>query len=173
MDFTSKNCKKGFNTFNNQICRPAPKSERYCYNIKDKLGEYGRKSQINFPIFSKAKKPVLSVFRRKEKPVKKSKSYVDIRYPKPVYSPRFRPKVRKNSEGNKLFTEINEVKPIHNGIYPKIHISDTETSDLRSEDEEKKPIRAPSFKGKASLWKKVSKNVEDESKKKEEVGIVK
>ena len=98
---------------------------------------------------------------------------MDLRYPKPVYSPRFRPKVRKNSEGNKLFTEINEVKPIHNGIYPKIHISDTETSDLKSEDEEKKPIRAPSFKGKASLWKKVSKNVEDESKKKEEVGIVK
>ena len=147
------------------IFRAVPRSEPYCYNIKDKLGEYGKKPQ--FPNFMKAKRPVLSVFKRKDKPVKKSKSYVDLRYPKPVYSPRFRPKVR----GNK-FTEIDKIKKTPNGLYPQINnaISDTETSDVKSEDEEKKPTKTFSMKGKPSLWKKVSKNVEDEQKKKVEVG---
>ena len=144
--------------------RALPRSEPYCYNIKDKLGNYGKKPQ--FQLFSKAKKPVLSVFRHKDKPVKKSKSYVDLRYPKPVYSPRFRPK----GKGNK-FTEIDEAKKTQNGLYPHINtaISDTETSDVRSEDEDKKPTKTFSMKGKSSLWKKVSKNVEDEQKKKAEV----
>ena len=56
------------------------------------------------------------------------------------------------------------MKQIPNGIYPKINlaVSDTETTDAKSEDEEKKPVtRSVSLKGKASLWKKVSKNVEE------------
>jgi len=149
---------KQLENLNNGLYRGVPLSQSYVYNIKDKLGDYSKKKP-QFPIFSKAKKPLLSVFRQKEKPVRKSKSYVDLRYPKPVYSPRFRPKVR----GNKC-TEIDEVKQIPNGIYPKINlaVSDTETTDAKSEDEEKKPVtRSVSLKGKASLWKKVSKNVEE------------
>jgi len=162
---------KQLENLNNGLYQPGMRSEKYCYNIKDKLGDYGRKPQISFPTFSKAKKPVLSAFRHKEKPVKKSKSYVDLRYPKPVYSPRFRQKTRKVSEGggSRTFNEVNELKGIANGCCPRIRISDTETSDVKSEDEEKKPIKTPtsSFRGK-SLWKKVSNNVEEEHKKKEE-----
>ena len=104
-------------------------------------------------MFSKPKRPVLSVFRHKDKSVKKAKSYVDIRYPKPVYSPRFRPKVRKISEGNKPLKPNSDIKQLPNGIHSKFYISDTETSDVKSEDEEKKVIKPPSIKGKPSLWK--------------------
>ena len=69
MDSTSKFDKLCFKVFEFHIFRAVPRSEPYCYNIKDKLGEYGKKPQ--FQLFSKAKKPVLSVFRHKDKPVKK------------------------------------------------------------------------------------------------------
>jgi len=159
---------KQLENLNNGLYQPAPRNERYCYNIKDKLGEYGKKPQMNFPLFSKPKRPSFSVFRHKDKPVKKAKSYVDIRYPKPVYSPRFRSKIRKISEGNKPMQPNSDIKPVPNGIASKFYVSDTETSDVKSEDEEKKAIKPPAIKGKTSLWKKVSKNVEDEQKKKEE-----
>ena len=74
-------------------------------------------------------------------------------------SPRFRPKSKVNSVSE---CENSAKKSI---VFPKVtnnKNSDNEYSDIKTEDEET-PLQKP----KPSMWKKVSKNVEDESKKKE------
>ena len=137
--------------FEIHIFRALPSSDKYCYNIKDKLGEYGKPPP---------KKPVFSVPRHKNKAVQKSKSYVDLKYPKPVYSPRFRPK----GKGEKI-AETDELKKTLNGVYPKINITDSDYTETSEDDEDHQNKSKSSL----SLWKKVSKNLEDKQRQKVKV----
>ena len=79
---------------------------------------------------------------------------------KPANSPRFRPKSKVNTVVNEC--ENSSKKP----MFPKItnnKNSDNEYSDIKTEDEET-PLQKPKP---SMLWKKVSKNVEEEASKKE------
>ena len=122
-----------------------PQSSSYCYNIKEELRE-GKKNSMPFrrPKMGKKKSPV------------ETKGFVNNKL---ANSPRFRPKAKMNTVSE---CENSNKKP----VFPKVSNnknSDNEYSDIKTEDEET-PIQKPKP---AMLWKKVSKNVEEEASKKE------
>ena len=78
--------------------------EKYVYNIKEKMQEFRKIRKPlragNNPLLSKVRKPTiikspLLVGRREAHRLRRTKSYHDMRFPKPVYSPRFRSKFSK------------------------------------------------------------------------------
>ena len=82
--------------------RPDIQKEKYVYNIKEKMQEFRKiKKPLNNPLRKPAiMKSRLLAGRREGNCLRRSKSlnYHDLRYPKPVYSPRFRSKFSKSRE---------------------------------------------------------------------------
>ena len=83
-------------------CRPDIQKEKYVYNIKEKMQEFRKiKKPLNNPLRKPAiMKSRLLAGRREGNCLRRTKSlnYYDLRYPKPVYSPRFRSKFSKSRE---------------------------------------------------------------------------
>jgi len=143
---------KQLENLNNGMYSAVPQSDSYCYNIKEQLGDFGKKKKrvpFRKPSFGKKE-------QTKSEALFEKKGLTNGR---PANSPRFRPKSKLNSE-----CENSSKKSM---MFPKVadnKNSDNEYSDIKTEDEET-PLHKPKP---AMLWKKVSKNVEEESKKKEE-----
>ena len=82
--------------------RPDIQKEKYVYNIKEKMQEFRKiKKPLNNPLRKPAiMKSRLLAGRREGNCLRRTKSlnYHDLRYPKPVYSPRFRSKFSKSRE---------------------------------------------------------------------------
>ena len=81
--------------------RPLP-PEKYCYNIKEKMQDFPKSQGILRTISMKMSRKPLSMLlkangRCNERKRTESK-YYHLRYPKPVYSPRFRSKFSKSRE---------------------------------------------------------------------------
>ena len=150
--------------------------EAYTYNIKDKLGATGESSFSKKMSFIKTKKNqppkrVVKVDSKCENSMlKRSSSKRSLNG-----SPRFRKKSSFSTK-NETSGVVNH-KPM--SAYPKLEMkaSDTEDySDVRTEDEEVKPMMSKSvMKPAGGLWKKVSKNVEEkaEAKPKEDNPMLK
>jgi len=137
---------KQLENLNNGMYSAVPQSSSYCYNIKEELRE-GKKNSMPFrrPKMGKKKSPT------------ETKGFVNNKL---ANSPRFRPKAKMNTVSE---CENSNKKP----VFPKVSNnknSDNEYSDIKTEDEET-PMQKPKP---AMLWKKVSKNVEEEASKKEE-----
>ena len=93
-----------FQHFTNNVLlyRPDIQKEKYVYNIKEKMQEFRKiKKPLNNPLRKPAiMKSRLLAGRREGNCLRRTKSlnYHDLRYPKPVYSPRFRSKFSKSRE---------------------------------------------------------------------------
>merc|ERR1719391_1175277 len=177
---------KQLENLNNGIYSPGIRTEKYTYNIKDKLGEHGTSNFSNKLAF-------LSQHKKKETARKKERvSYKDSKCENTLTrtcskrslngSPRYR---RRPNSLNSL-TMKNEgvntsVRSLNKMSYPKLEgmmrTSDTEEySDVKTEDEEAQPMMVkptglkPAIKPAGGLWKKVAKNVDEtkEAKQAEE-----
>ena len=154
---------------------PGIRTEKYTYNIKDKLGEHGTSNFSNKLAF-------LSQHKKKETARKKERvSYKDSKCENTLTrtcskrslngSPRYR---RRPNSLNSL-TMKNEgvntsVRSLNKMSYPKLEgmmrTSDTEEySDVKTEDEEAQPMMVkptglkPAIKPAGGLWKKVGRQL--------------
>jgi len=173
---------KQLENLNNGIYSPGIRSEKYTYNIKDKLGEHGTSNFSNKLAF-------LSQQKKKETARKKERvSYKDLKCENTLTrtcskrslngSPRYR---RRPNSLNSL-TMKNEgvntsMRSLNKMSYPKLEgmMSDEENySDVKTEDEEAQPMMAkptglkPAIKPAGGLWKKVAKNVDETKETKAE-----
>eukprot|EP00090_Calanus_glacialis_P022134 TRINITY_DN34156_c0_g1_i1.p1 TRINITY_DN34156_c0_g1~~TRINITY_DN34156_c0_g1_i1.p1 ORF type:complete len:596 (-),score=103.65 TRINITY_DN34156_c0_g1_i1:68-1855(-) len=143
---------KQLENLNNGMYSAVPQSDSYCYNIKEELGAGKKRSSMPFNKLMPAKK-------KSPKCALDKKGLVNGKL---ANSPRFRPK-----------SKVNAVYECENSNKKSISVfskttdsknSDNEYSDIKTEDEET-PLQKPKP---SMLWKKVSKNVEEETNKKEE-----
>ena len=117
-----------------------PRNDSYCYNIKEELRDFSGKSseRMNF-----------NIFKRTSNQTRKNL---------PPNSPRYRAKSTLRSE---VKTEISEAKKLQ---VP--HLSLTISDQESQSDLEDTPFKL-NKKPRSGLWKKVSKNIEDEKKQKD------
>ena len=92
--------------------------EKYVYNIKEKMQEFRKIRKPprawNNPLLTKVRKPTILrspmlAGRGEVNRVRRTKSlnYHDMRYPKPVFSPRFRSKFSKGGGLNFQFLKVH------------------------------------------------------------------
>jgi len=143
---------KQLENLNNGMYSALPQSSNggYCYNIKEELsGKKKTPKPFNKPTFGK----------KRQTKVASSIDVKGLANGRPGNSPRFRPKSKVNS--------VSECENSRKSAFLRVtdtKASDNEYSDVKTEDEET-PLQKPKP---GLLWKKVSKNVEEESNKKEE-----
>ena len=120
-----------------------PRSDSYCYNIKEELRDFNGKSsgRMNF-----------NIFKRSSNQARKNL---------PPNSPRYRPQSRLKSA--EVATEISEAKKLQ---VP--HLSLTISDQESQSDLEETPLKL-NKKPRSGLWKKVSKNIEGEKKEKKDL----
>ena len=117
-----------------------PSTEKYCYNIKEELRDFSgsSKEKRNMNIF----KSSLNTPSQERK---------DLNRGRPPNSPRYRPK--------------SKLKSVVAGSRPRVSQLAVTVSDYDSVSEPEETPLQSTDKPKSGLWKKVSRNIEEEKKK--------